>query len=102
MARKVIWADAAVVDLDAAAEYISKDSPSYAASLVLQLLEAARSLENLSERGRTVPEFKQGSIREIFIYSYRLIYRIEKHHVYILAFIHGRRDFGSAWDERER
>lgn len=29
MARKVIWADAAVADLDAAADYISKDSPAH-------------------------------------------------------------------------
>ena len=35
MARKVIWADAAVADLDAAAEFISKDSPAYAAAFVL-------------------------------------------------------------------
>jgi hypothetical protein len=27
MARKVIWADAAVADLNDAAEFISKDSP---------------------------------------------------------------------------
>jgi plasmid stabilization system protein ParE len=102
MARKVIWADAAVADLDAAAEYISKDSPAYAASFVLQSLEAARSLGNLSERGRVVPELKREDIREIFVYSYRLIYRIEELRVSILAFIHGRRDFSQAWDERER
>ena len=51
MARKVIWADAAVADLDAAAEYISKDSPAYAAAFVLRSLEQARSLGNMSERG---------------------------------------------------
>ena len=102
MARKVIWADAAVSDLESAAEYISKDSPAYAASLVLQSLEAARSLENLSERGRLVPEFKRDNIREIFIYSYRLIYRIEEHKVTIIAFIHGSRDFRTVWDKRER
>jgi len=31
MDRKVVWTDAAVDDLETAAEYISKDSPSYAA-----------------------------------------------------------------------
>ena len=31
MARKIIWADAAVADLESAAEYIPKDSPAYAA-----------------------------------------------------------------------
>jgi len=67
MARKVIWADAAVADLDAAADYISKDSPAYAASFVLQSLEAAQSLGDLSERGRAVPEFIREDIREIFV-----------------------------------
>ncbi len=102
MARIVIWADAAVADLDAAAEYISKDSPAYAAAFVLRSLEAARSLRNMSERGRIVPEFKRENIREIFVHSYRLIYRIDEFRVSILAFIHGRRDFSQAWNERER
>ena len=102
MARKVIWADAAVADLDAAAEYISKDSPAYAASFVLQSLKAARSLGDLPERGRVVPEFKREDIREIFVFSYRLIYRIDELRVSVLAFIHGKRDFNQAWDERKR
>jgi plasmid stabilization system protein ParE len=102
MARKVIWADGAVADLDAAADYISKDSPAYAASFVLQSLKAARSLGDLPERGRVVPEFKREDIREIFVFSYRLIYRIDELRVSVLAFIHGRRDFSQAWDERKR
>ena len=102
MARKVIWADGAVADLDAAADYISKDSPAYAASFVLQSLKAARSLGDLPERGRVVPEFKREDIREIFVFRYRLIYRIDELRVSVLAFIHGRRDFSQAWDERKR
>ena len=102
MARKVIWADGAVADLDAAADYISKDSSAYAAAFVLRSLEQARSLGNLPERGRVVPEFKREDIREIFVFSYRLIYRIDELRVSVLAFIHGRRDFSQAWDERKR
>jgi len=34
MARDVIWADAAQEDLEAAAAYIHRDSPFYAASFV--------------------------------------------------------------------
>ncbi len=101
MARKVIWADAAVTDLDSAAEYISKDSPAYAASFVLRSLEAARSLRDLPERGRIVPELKRED-REIFVHSYRMIYRVEELRVSIVAFIHGRRDFCQAWDEQIR
>ena len=81
MARKVIWANAAVSDLDAAADYISNDSPAYAASFVLKTLKSARSLGDLSERGRVVPEFKREDIREIFVFNYRLVYRIEENRV---------------------
>ncbi len=102
MDRKVIWADAAVTDLEDAAEYISKDSSAYAAAFVLRSLESAKSLSYLAERGRVVPEFKDETIRETFVHNYRLIYRVEENRVSVLALIYGRRDFASAWDERER
>ena len=79
-----------------------KIPPPYAAAFVLRSLEAASSLGNLPERGRVVPEFKREDIREIFVFSYRLIYRIDELRVSVLAFIHGRRDFSQAWDERKR
>ncbi len=102
MARKVIWAYAAEEDLEAAASYIRRDSPVYAASFVDRALEAGRSLNEFAERGRIVPELRDSSIREIFIYSYRLVYRIEDDRISILALIHGRRDFQKAWDEKDR
>jgi len=102
MARKVIWAHSAEEDLDVAAEYIHRDSPAYAAAFVHRILKTGRSLSELAERGRVVPEFKYHNLREIFVFSYRLIYRIEEERVSILALIHGRRDFNSAWSERER
>jgi plasmid stabilization system protein ParE len=95
MDRKVIWADAAIADLEAA-------SPAYAAAFVHRSLESARSLNDLAERGRVVPEFKDETIREIFVHSYRLIYQVEENRVSVLALIHGRRNFASAWGERER
>jgi plasmid stabilization system protein ParE len=101
MDREVIWADAAVSDLEAAADFISKDSPAYAAAFVLRSLEAAKSLRQLAERGRMVPELKNESIRETFVHNYRLIYRVEKNSVSVLALIHGRRDFESAWSDRK-
>jgi plasmid stabilization system protein ParE len=42
MARNVIWAYAAEEDLEAAASYIHRDSPVYAASFVDRVLEAGR------------------------------------------------------------
>ena len=51
MAKKVIWSYAAEEDLDAAADYIHKDSPAYAAAFVDRVLEAARSLNEFAKRG---------------------------------------------------
>jgi len=102
MARKVIWAYAAEEDLEAAASYIHRDSPVYAASFIDRVLEAGRSLDVFAERGRMVPELGGSSIREIFLYSYRLVYRIEDDRISILALIHGRRDFQKDWDEKDR
>jgi len=40
VACEVMWADAAQDDLDAAASYIYRDSPAYAASFVNRALKA--------------------------------------------------------------
>jgi len=46
--------------------------------------------------GRKVPEIDDESVREIFIYSYRILYEIKSGQIYIIGIVHGRRDFTSA------
>lgn len=72
MARKIIWSFEAAADLEAIADYIARDSSFYAASFVIEVREASRSLNEFSERGRIVPELSNPSIRELFIKDYRL------------------------------
>lgn len=57
MVREVVWTDPAWDDLEAAAEYIARDSVFYAAALVQETHEAASSLAEFAERGQIVPEF---------------------------------------------
>jgi toxin ParE1/3/4 len=102
MERQVIWAQAAQEDLEAAAAYIQRDSLAYAASFVSRALAVGRSLREFAERGRMVSEFLDKNVREVFIYNYRLIYRIEEKRISILSLIHGKRDFRDAWEEKER
>lgn len=65
--------------------------------------DRARSLEELAERGRIVPELDQPTVRELVVGSYRLIYEIdEEERVYVLGLIHGARDLAAAWDEEDR
>lgn len=65
MARTVKWAEAASDDLDRIAEYISRDSPNYAAAFAREILDAAQSLAELAERGRVVPEWHETNVREL-------------------------------------
>jgi plasmid stabilization system protein ParE len=50
-------------------------------------------LDELPYQGRKVPELNEEYIRELDLYSYRIIYEIKTDHVEILAVIHKRRDF---------
>ncbi len=102
MDRKIIWSESAADDLESIAEYISKDSPAYASIVVSDIVDAGRSLQSLAERGRRVPELNDSDIRELFIHSYRLVFRIKSDTVLILAIIHGRRLLKYAWNEKVR
>ncbi|HBB87112.1 MAG TPA: type II toxin-antitoxin system mRNA interferase toxin, RelE/StbE family [Blastocatellia bacterium] len=92
MAHKVVWSPTAIEDIEAIASYISRDSISYAGTVVRRVINSTRNLENFPFAGRIVPEFGVETIREIFAYSYRIIYRIENETVTVAAVIHGRRE----------
>lgn len=91
MDYRVSWSPTALDDVDAIAEYISRDSPAYARAVVVKIRDTARKLKNFPNAGRIVPEFEDEAIRERFVYSYRLIYRIRSSEVLVAAVIHGRR-----------
>ncbi len=91
MAYQVVWSSKALEDVEGIAEYISRDSASYAGVIVEKILDATRNLSNFPFLGRIVPEFKEDSIREVFVYSYRIIYQVQDEIVTIAAVIHGKR-----------
>ena len=102
MARKVMWTETAWGDLEEVADYIAKDSSHYAAALVREARDAARTLAYLAERGRVVPEFNDPSIRELFVMNYRLIYQVAEQTIYVVGFIHGARDLWALWEKERR
>jgi toxin ParE1/3/4 len=99
VARQVAWTETAWRDLERIADYIAEDSPGYAAALVRRVRDRARSLEEMAERGRVVPELEEPTVRELFVGSYRLIYEIGGADVSILGLIHGARDLAALWDK---
>jgi toxin ParE1/3/4 len=91
MDYQVVWSPEAVADVEAIASYIARDSAAYGQAVVEKILETARQVREFPLLGRMVPELAQETIRERFVYSYRLIYRIRNDTITIAAVIHGRR-----------
>ncbi len=52
--------------------------------------------------GRIVPELMEENVREIIVFSYRIIYEILPDSISILAVIHAKRDFDSAFEDRRQ
>ena len=92
--RRVVWTRRALDAVDEIAEFVATDSTAAAARLVDAFVEAAGTLDTLTERGRIVPEFDDASIREIFVHDFRVIYRLKARYVEVLTVVHGARDFG--------
>jgi len=91
MAFKLEWLEEALEDIESIATYIEKDSPTYAKSVVSKFFEKAEILQQYSELGRKVPELNDTTIREIFVYSYRLIYKLNDDKILFVAIVHGKR-----------
>ncbi len=91
MGLEVKWSPEAAEDLVSIAEYIARDSEYYARAVVTEILSISRNVGEFPLIGRVVPEVGDGTIRERFVYSYRLVYRIESERILVVAVIHGKR-----------
>ena len=74
MAHRVVWSQKALAD-----------------TVVRKILTSTRGLANFPFSGRMVPEVDDENLREVFAYSYRIIYRMEQDMVVVAAVIHGKR-----------
>lgn len=99
---KIIWSPEALEDIEAIAEYIARDSEHYARAVVSKILELTGSMAEFPFIGRIVPEIGNEHIRERFVYSYRLVYRIRKNEILIIAVIHGKRLLDNIFDRIEQ
>ena len=66
--------------------------------MIQEIVAKTGALTDFPEMGRVVPEISDQNIRELIVYSYRLVYEISAGGIEVLAIIHGRRDFDSDWE----
>ena len=88
---QVVWSPEAIEDLEEVAGYIARDSQQHAGAVANKILASARDVATFPRAGRVVPEVGEEDLRERFVYSYRLIYRIQQEAIMIVAVVHGRR-----------
>jgi toxin ParE1/3/4 len=99
MAYRIVWSDEAVSDLDRISQFVSRDSGAYARSIVRRILESTGRLKSFPRMGRVVPEVEDDNFRELLIYNFRVIYRIEETTVTIAGVAHSKQSLGFDWDE---
>ena len=88
----VIWSAPAKADLRSIHEFIATDSRHYAKKVVQDLVDKTDILDRLPRIGQVVPELGDDNIRQLQLYSYRVIYEIKGEDVVVLAVIHKRRE----------
>ncbi len=94
--KHIIWAASAAEDLrEVIAWLLERDAAGAARSLLANVDEEIRRLEQFPESGRVVPELGRENItqyREVVIDSWRALYTVTAENIIILAFIDSRRN----------
>lgn len=87
----IIWTENALQDIEDIANFIGRDSEFYAKQFVGKLMASTEKLERYPEIGRPLNELPQSFYKEIQFKKYRIIYRFDEVHVYIISVHHSAR-----------
>jgi len=94
VAYALIWSPGCEADLEGIIRYVSSHaSIPTAAEIVVAIHTAANRLRELPFSGRAVASLKDPAFREIFVFSYRIVYMVRDDRVEIRMIIHTRRKF---------
>lgn len=89
---EIRWTLTSSEDLRLLEDWIARDSLLNAIDFIDRLVASVGKLERAPLLGRVVPEFNQGSLRELIFRGYRIVYIAEESLVTILRVVHGARD----------
>ena len=88
------WTDRAVADLLSIGDYIAADDPAAARAWIEKLRQRAAKASKLPRAGRVVPELGRVDVREVFVRSYRIVYRVVDDGIVVLTVFEGHRLLG--------
>ena len=87
---EVVWAEPAIADLDAIADYIALDNPRAAALLVQRVFRHVEQLAQHPRSGSKLPELRGWRYRQIVEPPCRVICRAEGRRVLVLHVLRGK------------
>jgi len=87
----VRWTERASKDALGIYDYIADQSEAYAESVYARIVARPEQLERFPDSGSIVPECNRPDIREVFVHSFRIVYRIHDEEVRVLTVIHDSR-----------
>ena len=88
---KLRWTRGAVEDLREIRSFIAQDNLPAAQRWVARLRRRAVLAAEQPTAGRVVPEFGRDDVREVFVRSYRIVYRILANEIHVLTVFEGGR-----------
>lgn len=89
MAYKIRWSPRAASNFEEICNYIARDAEHYAAVFAKQINAMVKSIPQFPHAGRVVPEYGDENLREKIFENYRIVYRLKKDVVEIVAICHG-------------
>ncbi len=85
----IIWADPAIQDLDAVADYIALENEAAARELVQRVITAVERLRRFPRMGSLPKELMGLPYRQLVVSPCRIFYRVEKKRIYIVHVLRG-------------
>ncbi len=85
------WTNLALGDLVAIGDFIAADKPEAAARWVGRVRLRVERAAEMPRAGRKVPELGRDDVREVFLRTYRIVYRVEPSGITVLTVFEGHR-----------
>ncbi|PSJ58297.1 type II toxin-antitoxin system RelE/ParE family toxin [Pseudaminobacter soli (ex Li et al. 2025)] len=90
---RVIFTDAAEMELEAIGDYVALESPARALGLVRELRERCLGLSDMPKRFPLLQRYRTSGIRRRVHGNYLIFYRVENDAVQIIHILHGAMDY---------
>lgn len=104
MAKTVVWAPAALEELDQHRLYLDEVWPDLVERVIQRVFARADSLSLFPHLGNLVPvaPLRDQGYRQLRVEQCRLIYKVIGERIWIAAFVHERQDLLRTWRAQRR